>query len=115
MTPDNENIYNEQYIFTAKITIDHFISSAVRKSCDRKIQHRNLSTESCKIHFLQNYFIHLQIIKFTTSSKIKKRSLYQSIAPDDTESLITSQRSLNAKAEKPFHVSRHPPHKTNKS
>jgi len=38
---------------------------------------------------------------------------YQSITPDDKESLMTGQRSLKAKVENPFHVSRQPPQVTN--
>uniref|UniRef100_A0A2P2NQC1 Uncharacterized protein n=1 Tax=Rhizophora mucronata TaxID=61149 RepID=A0A2P2NQC1_RHIMU len=43
------------------------------------------------------------------------QSSRQSIAPEDKESLITGQRSLTASIEKPFQVSRHPPHVTNES
>ena len=35
------------------------------------------------------------------------------MAPDERESLTTGQRSLNAKNEKPFHVSEHQPHVMN--
>ena len=37
------------------------------------------------------------------------------MAPDDKESLIIGQRSLNANVEKPFQVSLHPPQVTNRS
>ena len=40
---------------------------------------------------------------------------YQSIPPEDMESLKTGHKSLKANIENPLHVSLHPPQVTNKS
>ena len=52
--------------------------------------------------------------KSLTQWFIKKKA-HHNMTPDERESLTTGQRSLNAKNEKPFHVSEHQPQVINTS
>ena len=62
---------------------------------------------------IQIYPAIMAFIKSLLTPLVDRRKTHHNMAPDEMESLATGQRSLNAKTEKPFHVSGHQPHVIN--